>query len=330
VTTSQGGDGGRRPVGPRHRGAPGTEAPAHKPDRARFVTVVRGYDRIEVDGYVGEVDRLLSRLRSDLADADERRRRAEQRIETLENENRSARARLDAAAAPPEEGFGVRAERLLRLAEQEAAEVRSGAAEEAAMMRQRVREDIERQRHEAEQALIMRSTQFDERASQRTSELQRREQQIAEQLTAARGEAEALQAAARRAADQYRQRVEADVEEVKARVGAEVAQIREQAAQELDRLTTLESGVRSELVRLSARLSAEVARPVPTADGATGRATENGAKGNGANGGDTNGNGANGNGATAGRPQVEAGADGGAQGSPADRDEPAPAGEAHR
>ena len=306
MATSQGGDGGSHPVGARHRGASMTETAARKADRTRFVTVVRGYDRIEVDEYVGEVGRLLARLRSDLAEADDRRRRAEQRVEALESENRAARTRADAAAAPPEEGFGVRAERLLRIAEQEAAEVRSGAAEEAAMMRQRVREDVERQRHEAEQALIARSTQFDERASQRTGELQRREQQIAEQLTSARGEAEALQAAARRSADQYRERVEADVEEIKTRVGAEVAQIREQAAQELNRLTTLESGVRTELVRLSARLAAEITRGAPAGRDAAAPAGDRPDDA-------ANGNGAAGHGAAA-----------------AGQDEPAHAGKAHR
>ena len=308
MTTSQGND-ARRTAGARHRGAPGTESPAQKPDRSRFVTVVRGYDRVEVDEYVGEVDRHLTRLRTELAEAEDRRRRDAQRIEALEHESRTTRTRLDAASAPPEEGFGVRAERLLRLAEQEAAEVRSTAAEEAGAMRQRVREDIERHRHEAEQALIMRSTQFDERASQRTGELQRREQQIAEQLTAARAEAEAVQAAAQRAADQYRQRVEADAEEVKMRAAAEATQIREQATQELNRLTALESGVRAELVRLSSRLAAEVARTAtPARD-----ATESGAPENG-----TNGNAA------------KAGADGESGGSVAGRDEPARAGEAHR
>jgi DivIVA domain-containing protein len=246
------------------------EAPRREvtlPER-RFATVVRGYDRTEVDGYLAEVQRVVTQLQNELSDADDRRRRAEQRVESLEHENRAARARAD-APRPPDEGFGVRAEKLLRLAEQEAAEVRTGAAEEAAALRQQVREDIERQRHEAEQALIARSGKFDEHAAQRTSELQRREQQIADQAAAARVEAENIQAAARRSADQYRQRVEADVEEVKARVGAEMAQIREQAAQELDRLSALESSLRTELLRLSARLSQEIARPpVSTQDGA--------------------------------------------------------------
>jgi cell division septum initiation protein DivIVA len=225
-------------------------------DRPRFVTVMRGYDRIEVDEYIGEMRRRMERLEADLAAAQGRVHDAEQRVETLEAE----RARSVPAAAP-DAGFGVRAERLLRLAEQEAAQVRSGAAEEAASLRQQVREDVERQRHEAEQVLIARSAQFDEQVSKRTAELQQREQQVEEQRAAARAEAEAVESAARRAADQYRQRVEADAEETRTRVATEVSRIREQAEQELGRLTSVENGVRAELRRLSARLAQEVTRP---------------------------------------------------------------------
>lgn len=262
------GDSGQRPVGARHpRPAhlrDGSARPGDAPrsvDRPRFVTVVRGYDRIEVDEHVDAVHRLVERLRGELATAENRLRDAERHAESLENE-RAARSRVEPAPAPLEEGFGVRAERLLRLAEQEAAEVRGEAAEEAAQMRQQVREDVERQRHEAEQKLIARSAQFDEHAAQRTAELQRRELQIAEQLTAARAEADAVQTAARRAADNYRQRVEADADEIKTRATAEVAQIREQSQQELTRLTSVETGVRSELQRLSTRLTQEIARQV--------------------------------------------------------------------
>lgn len=272
MTASRGGEGGNpvatsmggRPPGaryprPGHDGPP-VDSGAVAMERPRFGTVVRGYERDEVERYVGQVQHTVARLRSELNEAEERRRRAEQRADGLENDNRAVRSRLESSTSPVEEGFGMRAERLLRLAEQEAAEVRSEAAEEVAALRQQVREDVERQRHEAEQALIARSSQFDEHAARRTGELQQREQQISEHLTAARGEAEAVQAASRRAADHYRQRVEADVEQVKTRVNAEVAQIREQASQELDRLAALENGVRAELRRLSARLTHEVGR----------------------------------------------------------------------
>jgi DNA anti-recombination protein RmuC len=163
-------------------------------------------------------------------------------------------------AAPAEEGFGMRAERLLRIAEQEAAEIRSGASREAAATLQQSRAEAEQARHEAEQALITRSSRFDEQAAQRTADLQQREQQIAEQLEVARNEAEAVEAAARRAADQYRERMQADAEEVVARARSEAGQIRDQAAQELARLTGLQDNVRAELARLATLLTQESAR----------------------------------------------------------------------
>ena len=38
-------------------------------DRARFVTVMRGYDRIEVDEYVRDTHRSVQRLQTELATA---------------------------------------------------------------------------------------------------------------------------------------------------------------------------------------------------------------------------------------------------------------------
>lgn len=233
-------------------------------DRARFVTVMRGYDRVEVDEYVRDTRRNSQHLRAELEDSLRRCRRAEQHAEAIEKEMRSVRAELAARpAAPAEEGFGIRAERLLRIAEQEAAEIRSGASKEAAATLQQSRAESERARHEAEQALIVRSGQFDEQVSQRTADLQQREQQLAEQLEAARNEAQAVESAARRAADQYRERMQADAEEIVARARSEAGQIRDQAAQELARLTGVQDNVRAELARLAALLTQESAKAAP-------------------------------------------------------------------
>jgi cell division septum initiation protein DivIVA len=244
-------------VGGQVRGTADDEA-----DKARFVTVMRGYDRIEVDEYVRDTRRSLQRLRAELADSEGRRRRAEEHAEAVEKEIRSVQAELDTRpAAPVEEGFGIRAERLLRIAEQEAAEIRSGASREAAATLQNSRAEAERTRHEAEQARIERESRFDEQVAQRTADLQQREQQIADQLEAARNEASAVENAARRAADQYRQRVQADAEEIVARARSEAWQIRDQAAQELSRLTGLQESVRGELARLATLLIQESGQP---------------------------------------------------------------------
>lgn len=233
-------------------------------DRAKFVTVMRGYDRVEVDEYVRDTRRNTQHMRAELDDSRQRCRRAEQHAEAIEKEMRSVRAELAARpAAPAEEGFGMRAERLLRIAEQEAAEIRSGASREAATSLQQSRAEAEQARHEAEQALIVRSSQFDEQVSQRTADLQQREQQLAEQLEAARNEAQAVESAARRAADQYRERMQADAEEIVARARSEAGQIRDQASQELARLTGAQDNVRAELARLAALLTQESAKAAP-------------------------------------------------------------------
>ena len=233
-------------------------------DRAKFVTVMRGYDRVEVDEYVRDTRRSTQHLRAELDDTRRRCRRAEQHAEAVEKEMRTAAAELAARpAAPAEEGFGIRAERLLRIAEQEAAEIRSGASREAAATLQQSRAEAERGRHEAEQALIVRSSQFDEQVAQRTADLQQREQQLAEKLESARNEAQAVESAARRAADQYRERMQADAEEIVARARSEAGQIRDQAAQELARLTGVQDNVRAELARLAALLTQESAKAAP-------------------------------------------------------------------
>ena len=229
-------------------------------ERPRFVTVVRGYDRIEVDEHMRATRREMARLRAELAECEDRRRLAERRADALEGEVGDLRSQL--TAHTPEGGFGLRAERLLRLAEQEASEIRASASLEATTTLQESRAEAERHRHEVEQALIARSATFDERAARRSGELQRWETQIVEQLAAAKSEAQAVEDAARRAADQYRERVEAEAGEVRARAATEALQSREHAALELVRLNELQDGVRAELARLCALLS-EAAR-VPT------------------------------------------------------------------
>jgi cell division septum initiation protein DivIVA len=232
-------------------------------ERPRFVTVVRGYDRIEVDEHMRATRREMAGLRAELVDCEDRRWLAERRADALEGEVGELRSQLTAHA--PDGGFGLRAERLLRLAEQEASEVRASASLEAATTLQEARAEAERHRHEVEQSLISRSATFDERAARRSGELQRWETQIAEQLAAAKAEAQAVEEAARRAADQYRERVEAEAGEIRARAATEALQSREHVALELVRLAELQDGVRAEIARLCALLSEAASVPTSAA-----------------------------------------------------------------
>src|SRR3954447_6067260 len=118
---TQGGSGGGQPTGR----SGGFEEDA---DRRRFVTVLRGYDRIEVDEYIDDLLAVVATLRTSAADADLSRRTAEERAAAAER--RAVESAKAQPAAAPTEGFGVRAERLLRLAENEAAEIPAAAAPE--------------------------------------------------------------------------------------------------------------------------------------------------------------------------------------------------------
>ena len=137
-------------------------------DRRRFVTVLRGYDRIEVDEYIDDLLAVVATLRSSAADADKSRRSAEERAAAAERRAAESASAPQPAAAPTE-GFGMRAERLLRLAENEAAEIRAAAAAESSAVVERSRADAEQRRHEAEQALITRSAQADQENARRTA-----------------------------------------------------------------------------------------------------------------------------------------------------------------
>ena len=256
-----------------------------------FDTVLRGYERRQVDDYVAKAKDEIAKLKEDLSEAQRRRRLANEHAEATERELRDVRAK--SAHSEPrsvEDSFGYRAEKLLRIAEQEAAEVRTHASRESAAIIEQARTEAEKHRHEVEQSLIARASVLEQQAAQRSAELQEREQQIADQLTAAREQADQLHAAAARTADRLRQESEAAAEEAKLRAATDIQRQRDQATQEITRLDKVQSDVRSELARLNDVLSNELAagpRAVPAqrngngnGTGATGTANGNGATGN--------------------------------------------------
>jgi chromosome segregation ATPase len=228
-------------------------------ERRRFDVVLRGYERHSVDQYLAQQDEQLAKMRHDLAESERRRALAEQHATATENEIRTLRSESQfSERTPPEESFGYRAEKLLRLAEQEAADARSAAGREAAAVIEQARADAEQHRHEVEQSLIARSSLLDQQAAQRTVELQEREQQIAAQMTTARSEIDAMHEAARRAAEQHRRQAEGDAEAVRARAAHAAQRMRDQAEQEVARLAALRDDARAEITRLAELLANEL------------------------------------------------------------------------
>jgi hypothetical protein len=230
------------------------------PDAAPFDTVLRGYERRQVDDFVSRTKDEIAQLKENLAEAQRKRRLATEHAEATERELRDLRTK--SAHTEPravEDSFGYRAEKLLRIAEQEAAEVRTHASRESAAIIEQARTEAEKHRHEVEQTLISRASLLEQQASQRNAELQEREQQIADQLVAAREQADQLHAAAARTADRLRQESEAAAEEAKLRAASDIQRQRDQATQEINRLDKVQGDVRSELARLNEVLSKELA-----------------------------------------------------------------------
>ncbi len=218
-------------------------------ERRRFVTVLRGYDRIEVDEYIDDLLAVVATLRTSAAEADKIRRTAEERAAAAERRAVEA-ANAPPPAAPPTEGFGVRAERLLRLAENEAADIRAGAAAESSAIVERARADAEQRRHEAEQALIARSAQADQEAGRRTAALDERESALKAQVEAARGEIEMLTRAAQREADRLREQVRHEIDEKRAAAELEATRVVEAVEKDVARLEALRESTRQELARI--------------------------------------------------------------------------------
>lgn len=217
---------------------------------APFDIARRGYDRDQVDARLRE-------LGNQLAAATKAHQEAEQRARTVDEEVRALRAR-DADTPMSQDSFGFRAEKILRMAEHEAADVRGRAAKEATTVIEQARADAEKHRHEVEQKLITRSAQIDQEAAQRNVAIQEREQQAQALLADARSESARIGEDAQRNADKLQADAEARSAQLQKRTDHECRRRHEAAEQELRRLGSLHDGVRGELARLHAMLGAEI------------------------------------------------------------------------
>ena len=119
-----------------------------------FDTVLRGYERRQVDDFVAKSNDEIIRLKEDLAEAQRQRRLATEHAEATERELRELRELQGKSAhAEPiavEDSFGYRAEKLLRMADQEAADMRAGATRDAQAVEAAARRRVEEQLRAAE------------------------------------------------------------------------------------------------------------------------------------------------------------------------------------
>jgi hypothetical protein len=229
-------------------------------DGATFGVVMRGYDRGEVDAFIRRRAAQEEQLRAALGLAERRRDEAVAHAEATQAEN----DRLLAATPPAaggEAGFGARAERVLRLAESEAADVRTRAARDAVELGERARRDAQAQRHAVQQELLARAAELEEEAARRAADLQAREDRVVRQAASMRAEADRVTAAAARDADRLRAEAEAMAEAVRARLDEELGRCRQEAAGDLERLQRLREEARAALRRLADVVTAQLVSP---------------------------------------------------------------------
>ena len=117
------------------------------PGDVHFDVVRRGYDR-------EQVDERMRFLGAELSTAERALTAARERAATLEDELASARSEL--GRRTPETGFGNRVEKILRLAEDEAAEIVERARAEAEQELERLtalREDVQQRLRSTQKVL---------------------------------------------------------------------------------------------------------------------------------------------------------------------------------
>lgn len=181
-----------------------------------FDVVIRGYDRAQVHDVV---DRLDGELRVALADQDASAGRAADLASHLANvqaEVESLRQRAESAAAPNFESMGARISHMLKLAEEEANDIRRIAAEDHTRSQAELRSS-------AEDAARLRSEAQDE-ARQVTADAQAQAGLLTEQ---ARDAAAKTVADAQAEADALNERARASAEQSELDSKARVAKIEE-------------------------------------------------------------------------------------------------------
>lgn len=227
------------------------------PDDIVFATALRGYDRGQVEARIGELVARCGAEASRAERAEAELRAALERVERLQDSGAEARQEPGNDGG----GFGVRVERVLKLAEREAAELRGKAAAGATGLVEKARAEAEQHRHQAEQALIARAAQMDQKAAERTADLNTREREITENLESAHHEAESILTAAGSDAAAERSKAEQRAGNVLCQAEEAAHQQRDSAAREVERLAAVQDGIRAELARLHRVLDGEISRP---------------------------------------------------------------------
>ena len=217
---------------------------------AAFDVVLRGYDK-------RQVDERLRFLGSQLTAAENALRVATQRTAALQDELNQART-ASGGEGSGDFNFGARVEKILKLAHEEAREVRSQGDAAAAALVEQARTEAAEQRQRAEQEIATWQAEANRRTLDQDQALQRRSAELDN---------------ARQELDRARQELERESERVQAAAQAEADQIRKAVALEADELFTAAradadqvcKAARAEAEQIVAQARAEAERLVAVA-----------------------------------------------------------------
>lgn len=151
------------------------------------------------------------------------------------------------SSGPGTPGFGARAERLMRLAEQEAADMRAAAISEAGRIVDGAREQADVARRHVEAELARRRVAQQQAEASWHSEKRHQQRQITHTLATARHAALRVLEAARIDADGTRQDAEARARATVADAERTAARREDDAAREVDRLAVLHDSTHARL-----------------------------------------------------------------------------------
>ncbi|MGH3355622.1 MAG: hypothetical protein ACRDOJ_06960, partial [Nocardioidaceae bacterium] len=207
--------------------------PAHFPTARRG-----GYDR-------AAVDRFVAANESGRQEAATALKSTRQRVHDLEAEVASLREQLAEASEPTYSGLGGRASELLRLAEEQAADVTKNAHREAEHLRQQAEHDAAALRADAAtEAEDMRSVQrkeIDDLRVRATTDAEAERKQARSEATdlvaSAKREAEQMRLAAQQETTGLRTTARREAEQARSAADREVQEARRTLAVEKERLT---------------------------------------------------------------------------------------------
>ena len=234
-----------------------------------------GYDKAQVDARVRQLSGEKAGLSASLVESDRRASGLEAEIEKL-------RAEVAEAQNPSYAGLGGRASTMLRLAEEEAEEIRGAAQTDAGDIRAQAERDARAIRsdasREAEDMKVVQLRELDETRERLKADAEQErvlaEGEASDLVASAKREAEQLRLAAQQETTEMRTLATRDVEQARAAADREVQEARRTLAVEKERLAREATDHHNSAVAETKRLVEEAERRAAAAEERAGDATK--------------------------------------------------------